>query len=166
MLWLVSKFTCSIEYISCNQFCALYNVWVGVRAFSKVVVTFSHVGGSFNLSIATARWVWIIPFWLWDNMLYVQHISWVITNCGQHQWTILSLFSITLEALLEKNITRKMLRLSPDLFFKILLFQVAFLISLSIAVFSSYFFWLVCYSSMGPSLFPFIILIVFFLRQL
>ena len=28
-------------------------LWVGVGGFSKVVATFSHVGGSFNLFMAT-----------------------------------------------------------------------------------------------------------------
>ena len=32
-----------------------------------------------------------------------------ITNCGQHQWAIPSLFSMAHEAILEKNITRKLL---------------------------------------------------------
>ena len=40
---------------------------------------------------------------------------------------------------LEENITRKLLSLSLDLFFKILLFQVTFLIFFSVAVFSPYF---------------------------
>ena len=31
------------------------NLWVGVRGFSKVVATFSHVGGSFNRCMATTR---------------------------------------------------------------------------------------------------------------
>ena len=39
-----------------------------------------------------------------------------------------------------ENISRKLLSLSLDLFFKILLFQVAFLIFFSIAIFSPYFF--------------------------
>ena len=43
------------------------------------------------------------------------------------------------KALLEKNITRKLLSLSLDLFFKILLFQVTFLIFFSTATFSPYF---------------------------
>ena len=100
--------------------------------------------------------VWIIPsFRIWGYVLYVEHILCVITNCGQHQWAIPSLFSIALEALLEENITRKLLSLSLDfiepmhhnkpnityllsldLVFQILLFQVTFLIFLSIAVFS------------------------------
>ena len=76
---------------------------------------------------------------LLPSLLYVEHISCVITNCGQHQWAIPSLFSIALEALLEENIARKLLLLSLDLFLKILLFQPTFLIFFSIAVFSPYF---------------------------
>ena len=59
--------------------------WVGVGGFSKVVATLNHVGGSCNLFMATAGVVWIIPsFRIWDYVLYVEHISRVITNCGQH----------------------------------------------------------------------------------
>ena len=101
----------------------------GGGVFSKVVATFSHVGGSFNLFMATTRDFLIIPsFLLWDDVLHVEHISCVITNCGQHQWVIPSL-SITLEAL------------PLDLFLKILLFQVAWLLSLYsffIAILSPY----------------------------
>ena len=57
-------------------------------------------------------------------MLYVEHILYVITNCGQHQWAIPSLFSIALQALQQENITRKLLSLSLDLLFRILQFQV------------------------------------------
>ena len=92
------------------------------------------------LFMATTEDVWIIPsFWIWDYVLHVEHISRVITNCGQHQWVIPSPLSIALKALLEENTTRKLLSLSLDLFFKILLFQVAFLIFFSIAIFSPYF---------------------------
>ena len=68
------------------------NGWVGVGGFSEVVATFNHVGGSFNLFMATSGDVWIIPsFRIWDYVLRVGHISCVITNCGQHQWVIPSL---------------------------------------------------------------------------
>ena len=66
-----------------------------------------------NLFMATTGDVWIIPcFRIWGYVLYVEHISSVITNCGQHPWAIPFLFSIALEALLEENITRKLLLLS------------------------------------------------------
>ena len=101
---------------------------------------FNHVGGSFKLFMATTVDVWMIPsFRIWDYTLHVEHISCVIMNCGQHQWAIPSLFLIALEALLEENITRNLLSPSLDLFFKILLFQVAFLIFFSLAVFYPYF---------------------------
>ena len=110
----------------------------GVGGFSKVVATFNHVDGSFNIFMVTTRGVWIIPsFLIWGYVLYVEHISYVITNCGQHQWAIPSLFSIAL-SLLEENVNRKLLSLSLDLF-KILLFQVSFLIFFSIAVIPPYF---------------------------
>ena len=78
-------------------------------------------------------------FRIWGFVMYVEHISCVITNCDQHQWAIPSLFSIALDALLKENITRKLLSLFLDLFSKILLFNVIFLILFSIAVFSPYF---------------------------
>ena len=69
----------------------------GWRSISWVVATFSHVGGSFNLSMAANGDVWIIPsFRIWGCVLHVEHISCVITNCGQIQWAIPSLFSIAL----------------------------------------------------------------------
>ena len=49
----------------------IWNQWqlscllcVGVGVFSKMVTTFSHVGGSFHLFMATTRDVWIIPSFL------------------------------------------------------------------------------------------------------
>ena len=69
----------------------------GWRSISWVVATFSHVGGSFNLSMAATGDVWIIPsFRIWGYVLHVEHISCVITNCSQLQWAIPSLFSIAL----------------------------------------------------------------------
>ena len=69
----------------------------GRRSISWVVATFNHVGGSFNLSMAATGDVWIIPsFRIWGYVLHVEHISCVITNCGQLQWAIPSLFSIAL----------------------------------------------------------------------
>ena len=69
----------------------------GWRSISWVVAAFNHVGGSFNLSMAATGDVWIIPsFRIWGYVLHVEHISCVITNCGQLQWAIPSLFSIAL----------------------------------------------------------------------
>ena len=114
-------------------------MWVGVGGFSEVVATYNHVGGSFNLIMVTAGDVWIIPsFWILDYVLHVEHISCGITNCGQHQWFIPSL-SIYI-GLTGRKHSRKLLSLALDLFCKILFFQVAFLIFVSIAIFSHYFF--------------------------
>ena len=67
-------------------------LWVGVGGFSKMVANFKLVDGSFNLFMTTTWDVWIIPsFQIWDYLLHVEHISCVITNCGQHQWVIPSL---------------------------------------------------------------------------
>ena len=72
--------------------CTRHTVWVGVGSFSKLVATFNHVGGSFNLLMAITGDGWIIPsFQIWDYVLHVEHISCVFTNCGQHQRAILSL---------------------------------------------------------------------------
>ena len=122
------------------QVMAWCSQWVGVGGFSKVVATFNHVGGSFNLFMATTGDVWIIPsFRIWDYVLHVVHISCVITNSGQHQWVIPSALLIALQAYPEENTARKLLSWSLDLFFKILLFQVTFLILFSITIFSPYF---------------------------
>ena len=124
--------------LSCNILC--YIEWVGVGGFSKVAATFNHVGGSLNLYKATTGDVWVIPsFRIWAYVLHVEHISYVITNCGQHQRVIPSPLSIARYALLEESTTRKLISPSIDLFFKILLFQVVFLIIVSLAIFSSYF---------------------------
>ena len=70
--------------------------WVGVGSFSRVVVTFNHVGGPFSLFVATTGDVWKIPsFCIWGHVLHVEHISCAITNCGLHHWSILSLLSKT-----------------------------------------------------------------------
>ena len=71
-------------------------------------------------------------FRIWGYVLYVKHISCAITNCGQHQRAIPPPFSIVLEDLLGVNITRKLISLTLDLFFKFLLSQVTFLILFSI----------------------------------
>ena len=125
-------------------------MWVGVGGFSKVVATFSHVGRSFNLFMATTRGIWLIPsFRILGYVLYVEHMSCIITNCSHHQWPIPSLFSIGLKVLLEENITIKLLSLSLELFFKILLFQVfTFVIFVYINIFSHTYFMLVCFCSM------------------
>ena len=45
----------------------------------------------------TSRDVWIIPsFPIWGYVVHVEHVSCVITNCGQHKWVIPSPFSIAL----------------------------------------------------------------------
>ena len=74
--------------------------------------------------------------------------SLIFTKCGQHLWVIISPLSINPQALLEEKITRQLLSLSLDLFFKIFLFQVAFLIFCAIQLFSLTFIWLVCYRNM------------------
>ena len=112
-------------------------IWVGVEGFLRWWPPSTIWAGP-------VIFLWLPPGCLnnpiFPNLvLYVEHISCGIPNCGQHQWAIPSLFLIALEALLEEIIARKLLSLSLDLFFKILLFQVTFLIFFSRAVFSPYF---------------------------
>ena len=83
-IWIIFQKHCGLDY----------HGWVGVGGFSKVVATFSHVGGSFNLFMATTRDVWIIPsFLIWSYVLHVEHVSCVIVNCGQYQWSVSHPFS-------------------------------------------------------------------------
>ena len=80
-------------YYSC--LCPSSFKWVRVLGFSKVVATFDYLGGSFNLLMATTRDVWIIlSFRIWGYVLHVQHVSYFVTNCGKHQWVIISPLSI------------------------------------------------------------------------
>ena len=48
-------------FLSNLQDVLFYCQWVGVGGFSKVVATFNHVGGSFNLLLPPPGDVWIIP---------------------------------------------------------------------------------------------------------
>ena len=115
-----------------NGRCTRHTVWVGIGSFSKVVATFNHVGGSFNLLMAITGDGWIIPsFQIWDYALHVEHISCVFTNGGQYQRAILSLE--------EKHYQKITIPIFKEMFFKILLFQVTFLVFFSIVIFSPYF---------------------------
>ena len=118
MLWLdYTAFIC-LRFINSSALDEMTTIsqWVGVGGFSKVVATFNHVGRSFNIFMATTGGVFVSPsFRIWGYVLYVEHISCVITNCGQHQWAIPSLFSIAHDAFMEENITRKLPSLSPIL---------------------------------------------------
>ena len=130
----------SVGILSVNCYIGWWLVHrVGLGAFLKCG-PLQPCGRSFNLFMATIAGFWIIPsFRILGNVLHTEHISCVIMNCGQYQWAIPSLFSIALEAILEENITRKLLSQYLDSFFKILIFQVTFLIFFSMAIFSPYF---------------------------
>ena len=66
-----------------------------------------------SIFMATTGDVRIIPaFRIWGCVLHLEHISCVITNWSQNKWAIHSLFSVALKALLEEDITRKLLSLS------------------------------------------------------
>ena len=98
------------------------------------------INASTCLFMATTGDVWIIQsFQIWGHVLHVEHMACVITNCGQHQWVILFPLSIALWSLQEENTTGNLLSPSLDLFFKILLFQITFLIFFSFLIFSLYF---------------------------
>ena len=97
-----------------------------------------------NIFIANTGDVWSIPsVRIWGYVLHVEHIS---LNCGQHQWVTPSPLSVATYALLEVNITRKLLSLSLDLFFKVLLFRVIFLYSFLLLSFFLTFFRVVCFA--------------------
>ena len=73
--------------------------WVGGCGVSKTV--HGHLG-SFNLFKCHHREdVWIIPYLIRGNMLHVEHIPCVVTDCDQQQWVIPFHLSISLYVLLE-----------------------------------------------------------------
>ena len=78
---------------------------------------------------------------LWDGAIAHHIIAtfYWLTAFNSYDWLDHHTLKYHNLRLLEKNITRKLLSLSLDLFFKILLFQVTFLISFSTAIFSPYF---------------------------
>ena len=97
---------------------------------------FIFLGGSHLhpviLSVATGD-VWITSsFRIWGYVLHVEHMSCVITNYGEHQWDIPSLFSIDFRPCWKKT--------SICIFsvvFQNLLFQATFLIFFAV-LFSPY----------------------------
>ena len=123
-------------------------LWAGVGGFSKVVATFNHVVGFFNLFMAATGDVWITSsFRIWDYVLHVEHVSCVIKNCGQHHWVIPSPLNSSLGLTGGKHYQKITIPIL-DLFLKILPFKGTFLIFFSVAIFSPYFFRLVCYHGM------------------
>ena len=115
----------------------IYQLYIPFQCLFISHLTTIKVSGSFYLFMATPGCLNNPIFSNLGYVLHVEQISCVITNCGQHQWAIPFLFPIVLEALLEEYITRKLLSLFLDLFFKMLLFQDTFLIFFSIAILSS-----------------------------
>ena len=105
--------------------------------------------------LCMAATVWLIPsFWIWGYVLHVEHFM-----CHHKFWptSVSHPFSSINGSLCLAggNITWKLLSISSDLYFKILVFQAAFLVFFSITIFSPYFltltltfFWLVCYCNM------------------
>ena len=79
------KRTLKITLLNYCHISKAQSVW-GLGSFSKVVVTFNHAGGSFNFwSTTTDVWI-ILSFVIGDDVLHVEQVSCVITNCDQHQW--------------------------------------------------------------------------------
>ena len=73
--------------------------WVGGCGVSKTV--HGHLG-SFNLFKCHHQGdVWIIPYIIRGNMLHVEHISCVITDCDRQQWVIPFPLCISLYVLLK-----------------------------------------------------------------
>ena len=104
---------------------------VGLGSFSKPVVTCNHVGGSFNF-FKYQHWGCLnnTIFQILDYVLHAEHISCVIMNCCQQQWFITFLFLMALGGLaVEKSLS----------FVRKMLFQVAFLMFFSIAIYFCYF---------------------------
>ena len=113
--------------------------WAGVWGFSKVVATFNHLGGSFNLFMAATG---CLNNPIFSN-LGLCAACWARFMCHHELWptSVSNPFSFLNSSLglTGENITRKLLFLSLGLFFKILLFQDTFLVFFSIAIFSPYF---------------------------
>ena len=109
--------------------------WVGGGGFSKVVVTFSHVGGSFNL-------LWALPGL---SNLGLCAACWAHFICHHELWPTspshpFSFLNSSLGLAGGKHYQKMTIpSVSLDLFFKILLFQVTFLIFFFIAIFPPYF---------------------------
>ena len=108
---------------------------MGVGGFSKVVATFNLVVESFNLLMATTRDFWIIPsFRIWGYGLHDDHIS-----CHHKLWpTSLSHPFSFLNSPIGLTGENHYQNITIPNFFKIWLLQVAFLLFISIAIFSIY----------------------------
>ena len=80
-----------------------------------------HNKGATAWHCTTTRDVWIIPsFRIWGYVLYVEHISCVIINCGQHQWVIPSPRSIDLYGNLGHAEGKHYLKITISIFIVIL----------------------------------------------
>ena len=122
---------------SCNQatLWMVQSVCVSV-GFSKVVATFNHVGGSFNLFMATTRGYLNPSFWI----LGLCAACWARFMCHHELWPTSVSHPFSLNSYLgfaAGNTTRKLLTISLDLFFKIL--PVAFLIFFAFTIWYPYF---------------------------
>ena len=88
-----------LKLIVACRLCVIYvrEVWVGVGAFLRWWPPSTTWAGPLIYLWPPPGDDWIIPsFRIWDYVLHVEHISCVITNCGQHQWVIPSPLSIGL----------------------------------------------------------------------
>ena len=158
-LWLIFRYqifnTMEISYcfIGFMEYFLKFKIywWVRVGGFSKVVATFNHVGRSFLLP----------PLGCLNNPIFSNlgfcAVCWAHFMCHSELWPTsveypFSFLNSSLGLTGGKH-TKKVVSLSLDFFFKILLFHVTFLIFFSIAVFSP-FCWLACYCSMWLYLRP------------
>ena len=104
--WEKGEIGCHTPYLTifshsvcCVCVCVPGGGWVGGCGVSKTMR--GHLG-SFSLFKCHHRGdVWIIPYLIRGNMLHVEHISCVITDCDQQQWVIPFPLSISLYVLLK-----------------------------------------------------------------
>ena len=129
--------------ISLKMCCSCSYQWFDIMIYMDTILCKTmgcHISWSFIYLSSTTVDVWMIPsFQMWGYMLHVEHISCVITNCGQHQGVIPSPFSIALKPGWRKTLLENYFPIFFYLFCNILLFQVTFLICFFIAIFSPYF---------------------------
>ena len=141
---LTLSFLHTVCYVWCvASVCVCVCLMVGGCGVSKTV--HGHFG-SFNLFKCHHRGdVWIIPYLIRGNMLHIEHISCVITDCDQHQWVIPFPPSISLLCLAGVNQYQR-ITIVRIVFQKLALpgaFFVFFLLSFPLT-----FVWLVCYCSL------------------
>ena len=136
------KFSSCSSSFSPNTTMLSEMLWVGVGGFSKVVATFNHVGGSLIF-------LWPPPECL-NNPIFSNlglcAVCWAHFMCHHELWPTLLGHPFSFLNSSWGLTGRKHYQKITTTIFKILLFQVTFLVLFS--VFFLTFFWLVCYCRM------------------